>query len=336
MKTPQFWYNEPASVFDHLAAQLSRLLSPVYSALGARRIRRARPVRSEAAIICVGNITMGGTGKTPVTLRLLEEALSRDINAQALSRGYGGKLKGPVCVDTSRHTVRDVGDEPLLLAGTAPVWICRDRVAGAQAAKLHEADLIIMDDGHQNPDLHKDVSIIVIDAEAAWGNGRVFPAGPLREPMANGLERADAVILMTPHPDFQPDYNALGLADLEIPVLKAWLEPSSSAPQGPVVAFAGIGRPEKFFQSLAASGAELADTVAFPDHHEFSARDLGNLRQLASRHSATLVTTEKDLVRFPVSDRDGIAVWPVKAVFAEPARLTALVQQALDAAAARR
>ncbi|MEE2525350.1 tetraacyldisaccharide 4'-kinase [Hyphobacterium sp. HN65] len=336
MKPPQFWYGEPASLMDHLTAFASRALSPIYAAMGARRIAKAQPAFAEPAVICVGNLTLGGTGKTPVTIAILKEALSRDINAQALSRGYGGKLAGPVCVDTTRHFARDVGDEPLLIASAAPVWVSRDRVGGAHAAQLHEADLIIMDDGHQNPDLHKDVSVVVIDAAAGWGNGRVFPAGPLREPVDRGLQRADAVVLMVPEPDFEPDYAGLGLADIQIPVLRAWLKPTAPAPDGPVVAFAGIGRPEKFFNALTAAGARLAETYSFPDHHEFTRAELDQLRQEAARHSASLVTTEKDFVRIPATGRDGVLAWPVRAVFAEPARLTALVQQALDAAAERR
>lgn len=336
MRAPQFWQGEPVSPAGHVLSWLSRIFSPVYAAMGARRIAKAKPFKSDAAVICVGNLTLGGTGKTPVTFALLKAALERDINAQGLSRGYGGKLKGPVCVDLARHFARDVGDEPLLLAGAAPVWVSRDRVEGAKAACLHEAGLIVMDDGHQNPDLHKDISIVVVDAAAGWGNGRVFPAGPLREPVERGLKRADAVILMMPGPDFEPDYQGLALSELEIPVLKAWLEPSRPVPEGPVVAFAGIGRPEKFFESLGQSGAQFAETRPFPDHHEYSQSELAALKQIAAEQSARLVTTEKDFVRIPAAERDGILAWPVEAVFAEPARLTALVQQALDAATARR
>lgn len=336
MKAPHFWYHEPATLMDRLLALLLQPLGPVYAAQTAMRMRKAKPANVNAAVICVGNLTMGGTGKTPVTMALLSVLREAGINAQALSRGYGGSVKGPLCVDLGRHTAKDVGDEPLLLARAAPVWISRNRLAGAEAAILHQAEAIIMDDGHQNPQLHKDVSILVVDAEAGWGNGRVFPAGPLREHLDDGLARADAIVLMIPAPDYEPDYDRLGLTEVEVPVLKAWLEPDSAPPDTTLFAFAGIGRPEKFFNALAIAGARIGGTKAYPDHHEFSRNDLRQLRSLAETAGAQLMTTEKDLVRIPAADREGIKAWPVRAVFEEPARATALLEQALDAAAARR
>ena len=336
MKPPHFWYHETVGIPGRLAAAALRPLAAIYGLLSARRWRNSKPARVDAAVICVGNLTLGGTGKTPVTMRLLEMASRNGTNAQALSRGYGGNVKGPLCVDLARHTAKDVGDEPLMIAKAAPVWICRDRVAGAEAAILHRAELMIMDDGHQNPQLHKDVSIVVVDGEAGWGNGRVFPAGPLREPVATGLARADAVILVLAGPENSPDYRSLGLDELEIPVLTAWLEPAAPPPPGRLLAFAGIGRPEKFFKSLAAADADVVSTRSYPDHHDYSRADLRQLRTLAEQEDARLVTTEKDFVRIPAAERDGISAWPVRMAFTEPARIAALVQQALDAAAARR
>ncbi|WP_420431220.1 tetraacyldisaccharide 4'-kinase [Hyphobacterium sp.] len=336
MKPPHFWYHETVGFPGRLAAAALRPLAAIYGMLSARRLQNSKPVRVDAAVICVGNLTLGGTGKTPVTMRLLEIANDNAINAQALSRGYGGNVKGPLCVDLSRHTAKDVGDEPLMIAQAAPVWICRNRVASAEAAILHRAELVIMDDGHQNPQLHKDLSIVVVDAEAGWGNGRVFPAGPLRESVAAGLARADAIILVLAGPDHTPDFHSLGLDELEIPVLTGWLEPAAAPPSGRLLAFAGIGRPEKFFHSLTAAGGDIVATRSFPDHHDYSRADLRRLRALAEREGARLVTTEKDSVRIPAAERDGISAWPVRMAFTEPARIAALVQQALDAAAARR
>jgi len=336
MKPPHFWYHEPATLVDQLAAMLMRPLAPIYASQVAARIRRADPAKVNAAVICVGNLTMGGTGKTPIAVALLKILADAGTNAQALSRGYGGSLKGPVRVDLARHTASDVGDEPLILAQSAPTWISRDRIAGTDAAILQGAQAIVMDDGHQNPQLYKDASIVVVDAEVGWGNGRVFPSGPLREPVAIGLARANAVILMMPDPDFQPDFDALGLTDVEMPILKAWLEPTAPPPTEPLFAFAGIGRPEKFFKSLANSGGKISGIKAYPDHHDFSRSDLRQLRALASNTGAQLITTEKDLVRIPATYRDGILGWPVQAKFAEPARATALLAHALDAAVARR
>lgn len=336
MKPPHFWYHEPATLLEKLMALALQPLGPVFATQVATRIRNAKSAKVDAAVICVGNLTVGGTGKTPVAIALLGALREAGINVQALSRGYGGSVKGPLCVDLGRHTARDVGDEPLLLARAAPVWISRNRRAGAEAAILHQAEAIIMDDGHQNPQLHKDVSILVVDAEAGWGNGRVFPAGPLRENFDDGLARADAIVLMIPAPDYEPDYDRLGLTEIEVPVLKAWLEPDSAPPADTLFAFAGIGRPEKFFNALAKAGARIGGTKAYPDHHEFSRNDLRQLRSLAEAAGAQLMTTEKDLVRIPAPDREGITAWPVRAVFEEPARATALLEQALDAAAARR
>ena len=336
MKPPHFWYHEPATLIDQITSLLMRPLAPLYGAQVAARIRNTESAKVDAAVICVGNLTMGGTGKTPVTRALIELLKEAGTNAQGLSRGYGGSVKGPICVDLSRHTAKDVGDEPLILAQAAPVWISRNRIDGARAAVLHGAQAIIMDDGHQNPHLHKDMSIVVVDAEAGWGNDRVFPAGPLREPVSEGLSRADAIILMMPTSGFEPDYDALGLADIELPILKAWLAPVAPPPDGPLFAFAGIGRPEKFFNSLTNEGGQLAGTKAYPDHHDFSRNDLRQLKSMAASIGARLITTEKDWVRIPAAERDGLTAWPVRAVFAEPARASALLVRALDAAAARR
>ena len=336
MKPPHFWYHEPATLLDQLVSMLLKPLAPLYAAQVAARIRKTVPVKVNAAVICVGNLTLGGTGKTPVTMALLEMLREAGTNAQALSRGYGGSVKGPLCVDLGRHTSKDVGDEPLILARSAPVWISRNRIAGAEAAILHRAEVIVMDDGHQNPQICKDMSIVVIDAETGCGNGRVFPAGPLRENIADGFARTDAIVLMMPHPEYEPDYDRLSLTELESPVLKAWLEPVSPPPDTPVFAFAGIGRPEKFFKALAKAGGRIAGTKAYPDHHDFTRNDLRQLRTLAEAAGAHLMTTEKDIVRIPAIDREGIRAWPVRAVFEEPARAAALLEQALDVAAARR
>lgn len=309
------------------------LLSPlgwIYAAATARRIANTTPARAPAPVICVGNITVGGTGKTPIALALLEMAVQLGRTPAGLSRGWKGKLATPARVDPAIHTAVDVGDEPLLLARRAPTFIDPDRIQGAHMAVDEGADLIVMDDGHQNPNLEKSLSLVVVDAVAGWGANKVVPAGPLREPVKAGLARADAVIVMTPGPAIQPDYRALQLDTLEIPVLTAWLEPGGAVPDGPLLAFAGIGRPQKFFDALKASGATLADAVSFPDHHAFSRADIERLRDLAEDHSATLITTEKDWVRLPGDIQHSVSAWPVRATFAEPARVEALIELAVE------
>ena len=330
MREPAFWRTDSERGSASLTRALLSPLSALYAWAGRRRIARTVPHETFVPVICVGNLTLGGTGKTPVSQTILARLKAMEVTPHALSRGYGGKLKGPVAVDLDQHSAGDVGDEPLLLARSATAWISRDRPAGADAAAQAGADILVMDDGHQNPTLKKDLSLIVVDGVAGWGANRIFPAGPLRETVAEGLARADGVIVMTPGPDQPPRYRALGLDTLEIPVLHAWLAPTGAAPVGKLIAFAGIGRPEKFFDGLTAAGADVCDAADFPDHHPYTASDLGHLEALAQKHDAALITTEKDWVRLPADWRERVATFPVRAEFANPAALDALLQRAVD------
>ncbi|MGJ3232637.1 MAG: tetraacyldisaccharide 4'-kinase [Oceanicaulis sp.] len=331
MRPPAFWDADAPRSSARLTRALLSPLGALYAAATARRIARTIPAPAPAPVICVGNLTLGGTGKTPVAIAVIETARGLGLEPAGLSRGWGGSLKGPLKVDPRRHGAREVGDEPLLIARAAPAYIDAGRVEGARLAAREGADLIVMDDGHQNPKLEKTRSLVVVDAVAGWGAGTVFPAGPLREPVEAGLARADAVIVMGPSREFEPDYARLRLDTLEIPVLKAWLAPEAAPPAGPLLAFAGIGRPQKFFDALAAAGGELADTASFPDHHAYTRAELDQLADLASAHGARLITTEKDWVRLPGGVGTAVAAWPVRARFAEPARLEALIQDAVDA-----
>lgn len=334
MKAPDFWSAGASGPGALLARLILTPLSAVQAAATAQRIT-SPGYAVDAAVICVGNLTLGGSGKTPVAAAILDRLAAMEVTAHALSRGHGGRLKGPVRVDPGRHSARETGDEPLLLARHAPVWISRDRAAGAERATAEGADAIVMDDGFQNPSLHKDFSIVVVDGEAGWGNGRVFPAGPLREPVSAGLKRADAVIVTMPGPEVEPGYEALGLAELEKPVLRAWLEPAEPPPPGPLLAFAGIGRPGKFFDALRRQGGQLAETRGFADHHAYSPGELERLADLAESLDATLVTTEKDAVRLPTEFRSRVWVSAVSAAFSDESALGALLRSAMDAAAAR-
>lgn len=331
MKAPAFWTVSEGREAAPLVRALLSPLAALYAWAGARRLRSTRPHELSVPVICVGNLTLGGTGKTPVVQALMRRLSALGAQPFALSRGYGGREKGPLQVDPVHQDAGDVGDEPLLLAQAGPVVISRDRPAGAELAAGEEASVIVMDDGHQNPSLAKALSILVIDGQTGWGNGRVFPAGPLREPVEPGLARADAAIVMMPDEDSEPDYRALGLDEVEYPVLRAWLKPSAPPPGGALIAFAGIGRPEKFYDALTAAGGEIIDTVSFGDHHAFSEGEMKYLFSLAARHGASLVTTEKDWVRLPVHARERIAAWPVEAVFAQPDVVDALLQRVVDA-----
>ena len=332
MREPAFWRTDGGRGSGALARALLSPLGHLHAWTVARRIRTTIPEKAGIPVICVGNLTVRGVGKTPVVLALLDRLSAMGQTPAALSRGYGGKLAGPVRVDPAVHTAADTGDEPLLLAGKASAWISRDRPAGAKTAAGSGASVIVMDDGHQNPSLAKDASIIVVDGVAGWGPGTLFPAGPLREPVATGLARADAVIVMMPDGETPPDYRALGLDGLEIPVFHAWLEPTAPPPPGKLVAFAGIGRPQKFFDALVAGGADLAEVADFPDHHPWSQGDIQRLEALAEAHEARLITTEKDWVRLPAEVRSSILAWPVSARFANPAALDGLLRDIMDAA----
>lgn len=317
MRAPRFWNG------DTLPSRLLAPLGWIYGAAVAHKARHAAPYRARARVICVGNLSVGGTGKTPVAIAIARALQEKGRHPVFLSRGYGGRLAGPIEVHEGNSAL-DVGDEPLLLVRSAPAVVARDRAEGAKLADTL-GDVIVMDDGHQNFALEKDLSLIVIDGEAGFGNGRVVPAGPLREPVAQGLARADAVIVTG---DGSPPPRALAL-----PVLRAQLEQHGADVAGrKVVAFAGIGRPDKFFHALSLQGAEIAATKAFADHHAYSQSELARLKSKARALGAALVTTEKDFLRLTPMERDGILPLPVRARFDEPEALDRL----LDSIAAKR
>jgi len=314
MRPPDFWSSRRV---------LSTLLVPAgcaYALATRLRLRRAG-WRAPVPVICVGNVGVGGAGKTPVALALARLLAGR--NPHFLTRGYRGREAGPLRVDPAKHDARAVGDEPLLLARAAPTWVARDRAAGARAAVAAGAGCIVMDDGHQNPALAKDLSLVVVDGGYGFGNGRVIPAGPLREPIAAGLARADAIVLL--HPQGAEQVEQEWLQGFAKPILHARLEPSGIIPDGPLVAFAGLARPEKFFDTLTSMGAKLADAVPFPDHHPFSDDDLKHLEALAKEHGARLITTEKDAARLSLEWRARVAILPVAARFADDAALENLL-----------
>ncbi|HSV02063.1 MAG TPA: tetraacyldisaccharide 4'-kinase [Phenylobacterium sp.] len=330
LRTPQWWYERKPT-----AARTRALLTPlswIWAAATARRIARAHPVDPGAPVICIGNLTLGGAGKTPLAREIAHRLSARGVAAHILSRGHGGRLRGPLRVDPRRHTSAEVGDEPLMLAKDLPVWVSRDRLAGAGAAAAAGAQAIILDDGHQNPSLAKTLSLVVADGETRggewpFGDGRVFPAGPMREPLAAGLARADAVIVLLPADLAQPDPELIGqLAGR--PVLIAHLQPAEAPPTGPQLGFAGVGKPWKVERALKAAGCELVDFAPLPDHFAYDEPALRRLADRAERLGAGLLTTEKDWVRLPMSWRARIAAWPVRARFDDPAALDALLSRA--------
>ena len=319
MRAPEFWRRDGA--LAHALAPLSWAW-----AAGARaRGFRAKPARVGAPVICVGNLTVGGTGKTPTALALLHHLRGRGRSPHALTRGYGGGLAGPLRVELE-HSAAQVGDEALLLAQAAPTWVARDRAAGARAAVAAGADVVVMDDGHQNPTLAKDLSLIVVDGAYGFGNGRLLPAGPLREPIGAGLARADAIVLVLPTLGEAPAPFATG----GLPVLRARLIPELQA-EGfsgvRVLAFAGIGRPEKFFATLAGLRAQVVEAHAFADHHAYAPHEVMALVEKAQRLDAVPITTTKDAMRLPPDARAMVQVLRVALEFEEPAALEALLDR---------
>ena len=321
MRPPDFW--GPAT----RGRLLPKLLSPlgfVYDLAGRLRRASAKPARVAVPVICVGNLVAGGAGKTPVALDLARRLAALGRSPHLLTRGYGGSERGPLRVDPARHDAATVGDEALLLAEAAPTWIGADRAASAAAAVAAGADLLAMDDGFQNSGLTKDLSLLVVDGGYGFGNRFPIPAGPLRERLGRGLARADAVVLIG-----EDRWDSAALLPPDLPLLRARLVPDPDTAEAlrnrAVVAFAGIGRPEKFFETLGELGAELAATRAFPDHHPYGVGEVEDLLEEARRRDAVPVTTGKDLVRIPSPLRPRVTTLPVRIRWEDEPRVARLL-----------
>jgi tetraacyldisaccharide 4'-kinase len=300
MREPAFWWHEVG-----IAARLLMPAAAAYGAVAAARLaRHGRRAIAGAPVVCIGNLTVGGAGKTPTAIAVAEMLTASGEHPSFLSRGYGGRERGPLAVDPARHRAAEVGDEPLLLARTAPTIVAHDRQLGARLAVSSRASVIVMDDGFQNPSLHKDFAIIVVDSRRGIGNGRVFPAGPLRAPLDAQLGRAHAMILVGLGAGAA---QVAAAADARgIPVFCARLEPDTgdlaALGGGPVLAFAGIGDPEKFFTTLADAGVAVAQKRSFPDHHPYTQAEAKALCAAADHDGLVLVTTEKDYARLVGND----------------------------------
>ena len=293
MREPAFWHRPPSL--------LSRLLLPLgalYGLVAGWRMHR-QGFDAGIPVFCVGNYHTGGAGKTPTVLALTKLLRELGETPVVLSRGYGGRLRGPVTVDLSRHTAADVGDEPLMLAATVPVVVAQSRIDGVAMAKSLAASVILLDDGFQNPAIAKDASLIVIDSDRGLGNASVFPAGPLRAPLASQLDLTDVLIVIGG--GFAAGSVAAAVAARGKPVLSAHLAADQASVAAlrakRVLAFAGIGDPNRFFRTLRGNGIEVAAERAFADHHPYSDEEIAVLIADAKRDALTLVTTEKDLAR---------------------------------------
>lgn len=324
MKAPGFWQ---AGRGGFLAYAL-RPLGCLYGAMTQKRAFLPASYKSRKPVICIGNLIMGGAGKTPTALALADMLKNMGLKPCFLSRGYGGALDGPVWVED--QSAQDVGDEPLLLAKAAPVCVAKDRAKGAAACDQTDCDVILLDDGFQNPTLAKDFSLIVIDGGYGHGNAQLFPAGPLRETLNSGLPRADAVLLIGR--DQTAVLDQVNEVRPDLPVIKADIvvDPTSLDKEKPVFAFAGIARPEKFYTSLRENGFDLRETRDFSDHHPFSATEISDIKQRAEALEAQVVTTEKDLVRLNEKERDGIHALKIALAWKEPDMVKALLRAKLQ------
>ena len=326
---PEFWYGtqKPA---HRWAARLLSPLGRAYGWIARKRFDFYYPVPMARPVVCVGNIVAGGAGKTPVVKSLVSIMQEAGYNPHILTRGYGGEEEGPLQVSPARDTYTDVGDEALLLVEEAPTWVSKSRPLGAQAAIDTGATLIIMDDGFQNPAIYKDFALLVVDGREGFGNGRIMPAGPLREEVGTGLSRADAVVIVG------EDKASVAQAikrHCDIPVFYAQLKPAPGNPDlqdKPVFAFAGIGRPEKFRETLVAAGARLEGWGSFPDHFAYMEDDLKELADAAEAQGAAIVTTAKDYVRLPAALRPKVQKFCVTLEWQDPAALSQLIVSTLQ------
>jgi tetraacyldisaccharide 4'-kinase len=322
VRPPEFWRAGGNPIAPWLLAPLSAVFG------AASRLRRigVTPWKAPIPLICVGNLTVGGAGKTPTVLAIADRLQATGLRVGCLSRGYGGRNRGPLEVDPARHTAAEVGDEPLLLARAAPTWIARDRKDGARVAIAEGVDVLVLDDGLQNPALRYDIVLVVVDGAYGFGNRRLLPGGPLREPVTTGLARATAIVLIgddTGGPATELQRSA--------PVLRARLVPDDAALRlkgRRVLAFAGIGRPQKFFDTLAELGADVIHTAAFADHHSYTPEEAMYLVEEAQRQDAIPVTTAKDFVRLPNGSQRMVTAVGVSLRFDDPEALDRILQPA--------
>lgn len=324
MKAPRFWQSK------NIISTLLLPFSWIYYAISKINYARIIPITLPIPVICVGNLTVGGAGKTPVALHIGELLKKKNINAFFVSRGYGGNQKSALRVDVEKHSAQQVGDEPLLLAQILPTIVGKNRVEAAQLAIAQGAKIIVMDDGFQNPSLTKNLSFIVVDRRLSFGNERLLPAGPLREKVASGLKRANAIVIINPA-NFMPT----SLPNIPFLLARSHPKPSMTALNGKkIIAFCGIAIPHKFYYMLKNAGAEIVEKISFADHYYYKQKDLLLLHKKAKEHDALLVTTSKDVARMAKDFKEeikDIRAAEMELVFENQDKLETLIEAAINA-----
>ncbi len=323
MRTPAFWYRDDPGPWPTLLAPVAAL----YGAAATTRAAATSANRIAAPVICVGNVVAGGTGKTPVVHALAAAAKDRGLVPAIITRGYGGSIRHATQVDLIHHTAGDVGDEALLSAAVAITVVGRDRIAAGVTAIAAGANLLILDDGLQNPSLIKDYSLAVFDGYRGIGNGRLLPAGPMRESVAAGLSRVEAAVIVG------PDETGVEAFLGTTPVIRARLAPDELGPDlttQPLVAFAGIGNPDKFFTSLRECGCTVAETFSFPDHHTYDPEEIMAVVEKAAEINATVVTTAKDAIRMAPIERAMVTPFHVHLEWQDPTTPATIIEAALS------
>lgn len=313
MQPPDFWKKPPnrAGLCPLILSPLSKL----WQWAGARRWQKGPHAKLGVPVICVGNVNLGGTGKTPTVITIVARLIAMGKTPHIVSKGYKGRITGPMQVDPTTHTANDVGDEPLLLAAFAPTWIAKDRLAGAQAAYAAGADVIVLDDGLQNPAVAKDLTILVVDAEMGFGNGQVIPSGPLRETVQDAVAKSDLLLTIGPQSDVHDTFRDKWKAVQKLPHVTSTITPLQTGMDWrgmSALAFAGIGRPEKFYNTLKEMGVAVKATRSFDDHQTIPTSLLIRLEKEAWEMDAQLVTTEKDAVRLPKDWQQKVLTVPVR------------------------
>ncbi len=328
INTPSFWYRQkstPPTLTEHFLSPLSALYD-----LGNKLNQQRQNTKTvKVPVICIGNITAGGSGKTPTCIALHNTLASEGIskNIYFLTRGYGGS-NSSTRVITGHEDASETGDEPLLLSKHTQTVVSANRHEGAMHAGDLGAKLIIMDDGFQNQTLHKDLSFLVVDGTMGFGNGKTLPSGPLREPVEHALKRTDAIIFIgKDHRELIPQLNT----QISCPIFAATVKPQIDLDkERPYIGFAGLGHPEKFKNTLQECGVKLLDFIPFPDHYPYKKTDLESLISQARKQNARLITTEKDILRIPVCHRDDIDVLPITLEFEKPNDISRFLKDKLN------